>query len=162
MVDIIYAKTSLIGSFYDALKEVASERVYLEMIEPPPLEDVFNFQAGLISKSGPVYYAVTKDRVVGWCDIFPMNNPRQSHRGGLGMGIISSHRSQGIGGQLLEKTLSHAKVFGLEKVELQVYTTNNNAIKLYKKFGFIQEGLTKNYRKLDGVYFDSIAMAKFL
>lgn len=162
MVEVIYARADLIASFYDSLKAVARERIYLEMVEPPPLEEVFGFQAGLIGKNGPVYYAVANNRVVGWCDIFPMNNPRQSHRGGLGMGLIASHRGQGLGSQLLEKTLAHAKSFGLEKVELDVYSTNTVAIALYKKFGFTEEGFTKHYRKLDGKYFDSISMAKFL
>ena len=46
---------------------------------------------------GPVYYAVEGEKVVGWCDVFPINNPRQSHRGGLGMGILPGYRGKGIG-----------------------------------------------------------------
>jgi putative acetyltransferase len=58
--------------------------------------------------------------------------------------------------------LEHSKKFGLEKVELQVYTSNLPAIALYKKQGFEQEGIIKNFRKLDGQYFDCLAMGKFL
>jgi len=163
MIQIIPARLELIPSFYDALKEVAAERVYLEMLEPPPLEKVIEFQSGLIEKNGPVSYAVTpENKVVGWCDIFPSSNPRMIHRGGLGMGICKDFRGQGLGRRLMEATLKQAKQFGLEKVELSVYTTNANAIALYEKMGFTQEGLTKKYRKLDGVYFDSVQMALFL
>ena len=78
------------------------------------------------------------------------------------MGLLPEYRGKGIGSQLLKAVLDHSKRFGLEKVELQVYTTNSSAIALYKKFGFEQEGIIKKYRKLDGEYFDCLAMGKFL
>lgn len=162
MIKINYADEKYFSSFHEALSIVAKERIYLEMTEAPPLEKVAGFQLGLIAKKGPVYYAINDTKVVGWCDVFPQENPRQSHRGSLGMGILPDFRGQGIGTKLLEKVLAHAKDFGLEKVELHVYTTNNSGIALYKKMGFEQEGLIKKYRKLDGQYFDSLAMGKFL
>lgn len=160
--EIIYPEEKYFKSFHEALSLVAAERVYIEMIEAPPLEKVIGFQKELIAKNGPVYYAICDNRVVGWCDIFPMGNPRLSHRGGLGMGLLSEFRGQGLGSKLLTFVLAHAKKFGLEKVELQVYTSNTVAMALYKKFGFEQEGLIKKYRKLDGQYFDCLSMAKFL
>lgn len=161
MVQIVYANEKYFKSFHEALTSVAKERVYIEMLEPPRLEDVSVFQMGLIQKKGPVFYAVNeKDQVVGWADIFPEDNPRQSHRGSLGMGIIAEYRGQGVGTLLLQAALKQAKQFGLEKVELNVYTSNTNAIKLYRKLGFVEEGLIKKYRKLDGTYFDCMIMAK--
>ena len=161
MVQIVYANEKYFKSFHEALVSVAKERVYIEMLEPPRLQDVAAFQAGLIQKKGPTFYAVNEnDQVVGWADIFPEDNPRQSHRGSLGMGIVSDYRGQGIGTRLLEAVLKQAKEFGLEKVELNVYTSNTYAIGLYKKLGFVEEGLIKKYRKLDGSYFDCMIMAK--
>jgi ribosomal protein S18 acetylase RimI-like enzyme len=162
MVEVVYGRIDLIPSYYECLKQVASERTYIEMLEPPPLETVTGFQTGLIQKEGPLYYAVLDKKVVGWCDIFPAENPRQKHRGSLGMGLLADFRGKGFGSLLLAKTLEKAKAFGLEKVELNVYTTNTNAIALYKKHGFFEEGLIKHYRKLDGKYFDSLSMGKFL
>jgi ribosomal protein S18 acetylase RimI-like enzyme len=159
---ILYAEEKWIPSYREALDLVAREKIYIEMIEAPPLEKVREFQMGLISKNGPVYYAVQDQQVVGWCDVFPKDNPRQKHRGGLGMGILPSFRGQGLGSQLMDAVLRHSKLFGLEKIELQVYTTNTPAISLYKKFGFVEEGLTRSYRKVDGVTFDALSMAKFL
>lgn len=160
--EIIYANANHFKSFHEALTVVARERVYIEMIEPPPLEKVMEFQSALIAKNGPAYYAVDNGRVVGWCDIFPEENPRQNHRGSLGMGLLHEYRGQGLGSKLLNAVLAHSKIFGLEKVELHVYTSNTAAIRLYDKFGFEREGLIRKYRKLDGVYFDCLAMGKFL
>ena len=160
--EVRYAESALIPSFHEALSAVARERVYLEMIEPPPLERVTRFQTELIDKGGPVYYAVSEGKVVGWADVFPENNPRMNHRGGLGMGLIPEFRGQGLGSRLLQAVLAHSKKFGLEKVELHVYTSNLPAIALYRNHGFEQEGLLRKYRKLDGQYFDCLAMGKFL
>ena len=160
--EIVYANEKYFKSFYVALPAVAKERIYIEMIEPPPFEKVVSFQSSLISKNGPIYYAIENESVVGWCDVFPEENPRQNHRGGLGMGLLPSYRGKGLGSKLLESVLNQAKQFGLEKVELNVYTTNKPAIALYKKFGFEQEGLIRKYRKLDRTYFDCLAMGKFL
>lgn len=160
--EIIYPSEKYFKSFHQALSFVANERVYIEMIEAPPLESVSSFQNSLITKNSPVYYAVNNENVVGWCDVCPLQNPRQSHRGYLGMGLIPEFRGQGLGSKLLSSVLDHAKKSGLEKVELHVYTSNLPAIALYKKFGFEQEGLIKKYRKLDGQYFDSLAMGKML
>lgn len=161
-VEIKYAEEKYIESFYEALSFVASEKIYIEMVEPPPLNKVREFQQGLISQGGPVFYAIDNQKVVGWCDAFPMSNPRQKHRAGLGMGLLPAYRGKGIGSLLLESVIKKAKEFGLEKVELHVYTDNDPAIALYKKYGFEEEGVIKKYRKLDGKYFDCLSMAKFL
>ncbi len=160
--EIIYPSEKHLKSFHEALSVVAKERVYIEMIEAPPFERVSSFQLEHILQNGPVYYAINEDRVVGWCDVFPKKNPRLSHRGDLGMGLLPEFRGQGIGSGLLSAVLQHSKEFGLEKVELHVYTSNTPAISLYKKFEFEQEGLIKKFRKLDGQYFDCLVMGRFL
>ncbi len=159
---IIYPSEKYLSSFHAGLSLVAQEKIYIEMIEAPPFEKVAAFQRELLESNGPVYYAIDGDRVVGWCDIFPLKNERQKHRGTLGMGLLPDYRGKGLGAKLLSATLDHAQKIGLEKVELHVYTSNVSAIALYKKFGFQQEGVIKKYRKLDGVDFDCVAMALFL
>jgi ribosomal protein S18 acetylase RimI-like enzyme len=162
MINIVYANEKYFKSFYEALSVVAKERIYIEMLEPPRFEDVSSYQMGIIQKKGPSYYALDADKVIGWADIFPKENPRMKHRGSLGMGILPSYRGKGIGQQLLAAALEKAREFGFERVELNVYTSNHNAIKLYKKMGFTEEGLIKRYRKLDSQYFDCLFMAKEL
>lgn len=78
------------------------------------------------------------------------------------MGLLPEFRGKGLGGRLLEAVCKHSREVGLEKIELYVYTTNQAAVALYKKWGFEEEGLIKKYRKLEGEYFDVYAMGKFL
>lgn len=161
-MEIVYPSEPLFKSFHEALDSVAREQIYIEMIEAKPFDETAAFQATLITNHWPVYYAVSDGRVVGWADIILGSNPRIAHRGFLGMGLVKNFRGKGLGTQLLQKTLAHAKNIGLEKVELAVYTDNLPAIKLYKKCGFEEIGLIKHYRKLNGKYFDCIEMELFL
>lgn len=162
VAQVIYAKEELIPSFHEALDQVARERIYIEMVEVFPLEKVKVFQKSLIAKKDPVYYAVENNRVVGWIDIHTTENPRLKHRASMGMGLLKEYRGQGLGSKLLKAALDHAKKNGLEKVELHVYTNNQAAIALYKKFGFEEEGVIRKYRKLDGQTFDAMMMGVFL
>lgn len=161
-MEIIYPAEQYLKSFHEALDAVAREQIYIEMIEAKPFDETAAFQRKLITNNWPVYYAVENENVVGWVDIMPAANPRLSHRGFLGMGLIKNYRGQGLGTQLITRALKHAKEIGLEKVELSVYTENTAAIKLYKKIGFKEIGVVKHYRKLNGKYFDCVEMEIFL
>jgi len=43
--------------------------------------------------------------------------------------------------------IAKAKAIGIERVELMVYETNLNAIRLYESMGFAREGLKIRYAK---------------
>ena len=46
------------------------------------------------------------------------------------------------------------------RIELTVVTDNERAIALYRKFGFVQEGIFRAYGLRDGRYQDVLAMAR--
>ncbi len=161
-MDINYAKEEYFKSFHQALDQVAREQIYIEMIEARPFQEIAEFQKKLITNNWPVYYAINNGEVIGWADISLPSNPRLSHRGFLGMGLLRQFRGKGLGTNLLNRALDHAKNIGIEKVELTVYTNNMAAIGLYKKCSFTEVGVIKHYRKLNGQYFDCLEMEKFL
>lgn len=166
-LQIIYAQSQLIPSFYKALDRVAREEVFIEKVEAPPFSDVESFQKKLIAQQWPNYYAVkqvtsNEQEVVGWADITRPQNERLAHRGFLGMGLVAEARGQGLGTQLLQAALSHAQNMAIEKVELSVYSSNLPAIALYQKCGFREMGRIRHYRKYKNRYFDSVEMELFL
>lgn len=111
----------------------------------------------------PHVLALEGETVVGWCDIVPGKAANGfGHIGRLGMGVRREWRRRGIGRQLLEACLRQASQAGLEKVELEVYTDNQAAIRLYKELGFLEEGLRRRARRLDGRYQDIELMALWL
>jgi len=162
MPEIIYAREDLVPSLHGALDQVAREEIYIERLEAPPLEEVLAFQKKLIAQNWPNFYVLQGSDVVGWADITLPTNPRLAHRGFLGMGLLSAFRGQGLGRQVLQAAMQHARRLGVEKIELSVYTTNTAAIQLYRKCGFSEIGVIQHYRKLNGVYFDCLEMECFL
>ena len=112
-----------------------------------------------IEKDIPHFVAVTDERVIGWCDIYPVTMETFEHSAELGMGVHKDYRGQGLGRKLMEKTLEKAKAQGFERIELEVYPTNTVAIYLYEKMGFEVEGRKRKARKLDGEYQDKLMMA---
>ena len=161
-VDIVYMRKDLIGAWRAACEQVAAERVYLGMVTLPPFDPERAFPNRLIANDWPMYCALDDGQLVGWIDIVPRDQPEFSHRGTLGMGLIGSHRGQGLGGHLLDAALAHAPRSGLSKVELTVFTSNLAAIALYRKYGFEDAGTWHDHRRLDGVTYDALLMERFL
>ena len=89
---------------------------------------------------------------------------RIAHRGTLGIAVVNEWRGQGIGTALMENLLAWATANPLiEKVCLEVFTTNSNAIRLYRKLGFVEEGLRlKDIKIGPGRYVDTLAMGRFV
>jgi RimJ/RimL family protein N-acetyltransferase len=81
----------------------------------------------------------------------------------LGMSVIDGFRGIGVGRALMNYALEWAKAQKeIEKISLSVFSTNQRAIKLYKKFGFRVEGALKKQFILKGKYADEIVMGLFL
>ena len=57
----------------------------------------------------------------------------------------SSARGRGIGEQMLLKLLEEGTAMGVEAFTLEVRKSNNAAIHLYEKLGFVTEGVRKNF-----------------
>ena len=148
-------------AYRETLDTVARERRYLHMLEAPPLERLMEFVRKGLEKNNIHLVAAVGLAIAGWCDITRGING-EVHVGHLGMGVHPDFRGQGIGQKLMESALAQARTLGLEKIELQVFTANVPAMKLYKKLGFIEEGLRKRSRCVNGVYDDIMLLALFL
>lgn len=72
--------------------------------------------------------------------------------------VKKSFRNKGIGSFLLDNLISFAKNLHLNIITLEVSENNPIAISLYKKFGFEELGIRKNY--YDGI--DGFVMSKKL
>jgi ribosomal protein S18 acetylase RimI-like enzyme len=154
--------TEFAESYCKAVDLVARERNYLGSTTGFPLEKTIEFVKFIVSQNLSQYFAIEDGEVVGWCDIIPKGYEGLTHVGVLGMGVLKAYRGKGLGTQLLEKSIEHAKQNGIEKVELDVYELNTGAIALYEKMGFTLEGKRVNGRKLDGNYDNIVLMGKFI
>jgi RimJ/RimL family protein N-acetyltransferase len=157
--EIVAATIDRAEAFWRALDLVARERQYLLFTEAPPLEKTRGFVSDLIKKGSSQFFAVSGSDVVGWCDIIRGERIGMTHSGHLGIGVVPSHRSQGIGRRLLQETIHDSFSKGLERVELEVFASNHRAIQVYLQFGFIEEGRKRKARFIDGKYDDFIMMS---
>jgi len=137
MVEITPITSADIVSFHRTLDLVARERRYLSFSEAPPLESTRAFVLDMIAHGYPQLVARVDGEVVGWCDVTPKSGPIDARIGILGMGLLPQYRHQGIGSQLMVRALADARAFGFFRVELTVYRSNANAIRLYEKAGFV-------------------------
>lgn len=55
----------------------------------------------------------------------------------LGICILDAYQGKGLGNKMMKYIFEHEKITGLNDIYLTVDSTNENAIKLYKKFNFI-------------------------
>jgi RimJ/RimL family protein N-acetyltransferase len=87
------------------------------------------------------------------------NLKKMKHVRVLAMLIIDGYREKGVGSALMDYAISWAKKNKeIEKISLSVFSTNERAINLYKKFGFEVEGILRKQFILKGKYVDDIEM----
>lgn len=85
------------------------------------------------------------------------------HRASFGISIKERFWNNGIGNILVKEIIEEARKMGYEQIELGVFSDNERALALYKKYGFEIWGYTKKGFKIeDGTYRDEIIMGKVL
>lgn len=108
--------------------------------------------------------AVHEGKIAGFIELMNGKLRRTRHAGMLSIFIAKEYRGDGIGSMLMEELVRWAEKDQLiEKLTLAVFSVNERAIALYKKFGFETEGVCSRDMKLgDGTYIDSILMYRFV
>ena len=88
-------------------------------------------------------------------------SPRRRHVGYVGMAVHDKWHARGIGTALMSAIIELADNWlNLARLELNVWTDNEPALRLYKKFGFEIEGTQRKFAFRDGAYVDAYAMAR--
>lgn len=105
--------------------------------------------------------ACVENEVIGNLSLHTLPNPRRRHVGWIGMAVRDDWQGKGAGTALMQAAVDLAdKWMNLLRLELQVYTDNEPAIRLYKKFGFVIEGTQVRSGFREGEYVDLYAMAR--
>lgn len=104
-----------------------------------------------------------KKKIVGSLTLSALGARKMSHVRSLSMAVIDGYREIGVGRALVEYAIDWArKSKGVEKISLSVFSSNERAIELYKKFGFQIEGVLTRQFLLDGKYVDEVQMGRLM
>jgi len=105
------------------------------------------------------FVAVAGGDVVGSIHV----QPNRHRFGDVGMAIVREWRSRGVGSALMEAAIAWARGHGLHKLCLGVFPHNAAGIALYRKYGFVDEGLrVKQIRRQSGELWDVLEMGLLL
>jgi RimJ/RimL family protein N-acetyltransferase len=129
-------------------RSVSDERRYLRTIQGYPDAAVFVAEDG--------------GRIVGRLSLSRDPHPASRHVADLGLMVAESHRRQGVGTMLLERSVVWARESGVRKLELHVFPWNEPALGLYESFGFEREGFRKRHYERGGELVDAVLMAYFV
>lgn len=117
-----------------------------------------------LTKSGEgdhILVAVIDGEVIGVIGLHTSSRPRVNHKGEIGMMVRDDWQGKGVGVAMMRAVIDLAeKWLNLARIELTVFTDNEPAIALYRKFGFEIEGTLRKYAFRDGEFVDAYVMAR--
>jgi RimJ/RimL family protein N-acetyltransferase len=148
----------LINSLVDEGAEIGKN-------EKATREEEINWLASVIARveKGETSFLVAdvKGKIIASSDV----NPRtgyESHVGGIGIVIRHGYRDVGIGTEIMRTQVDLARKMGLKVLTLTAFASNERAIHVYEKVGFVQTGRIPRKHFKDGKYIDEVIMTNLL
>lgn len=89
-----------------------------------------------------VYLVVEEEKVIGY-SIGIMRFENLGHI--ISIAIDKAYRGRGLGKKLLKETIEGLMETGAKKIRIEVRESNDVAINLYKKFGFMEKERIRGY-----------------
>ncbi|KAB0303584.1 GNAT family N-acetyltransferase [Vibrio fortis] len=128
---------------------------------PHPSLDLWEKRLTHVPEHVYSYVALYQGEVIGNLGLEVCVNPRRRHVASLGMGVKDNFAGKGVGSALLQTAVDLCDNWiNIKRLELTVYTDNEQAINLYKKFGFQIEGESAAFAFRDGEYVAAYHMAR--
>lgn len=107
--------------------------------------------------------AYLEDELVSVSKLSSSERERIAHISNFAISVKKEFWNQGIGTAVIDYLADYAKETGVIKtINLMVNVNNEPGIKLYKKMGFEEVGIFKDYFFINGEYIDSIIMNRYL
>jgi RimJ/RimL family protein N-acetyltransferase len=128
-----------------------------------PLEQIAARLARGAGRENVMFGAFDEDggELVGLAGLGRQTGRKTRHRAGVwGMYVAPEARGRGVGRELMEALIAHARTLdGVERLTLGVEAGNEAARALYHSLGFVTYGTEPQAYKLDGEYWDSELMS---
>lgn len=124
------------------------------------IEQEEDFIENTLNKENALFIiAEINGNIVGNLNFSGGPRQRTAHVGEFGVSVIKQNWGNGIGEQLVTYLINWGKASEIiRKIDLRVRVDNTRAIYLYKKLGFLEEGLLKRDFLINGEFYDSLLM----
>jgi hypothetical protein len=119
-----------------------------------PDDKAINDQLCLIALNG--------DDVIGCLTFSRYSKPEYRHAGKFGMSVHPDYWKNGIGGLFLAEMEKWSRNHDFLKIQLEVWSNNIDAIRLYEKNGYSNEGCRKGSIIRDSNIHDLLLMGKWI
>jgi len=98
---------------------------------------------------------------IGTVDIFDCDF--KNKRAGLGILLAEPEkRGKGFASEVMEIVLPYCfQTLSMHQVYCSILTDNEESVRLFKKFGFKEVGIKKDWTYYDGKFYDEVLMQKF-
>ena len=130
-INIINFQDNFEKDFYDLNIEWLE---YLFQVEEYDYEVLSNSKKYIINKGGKIFFAESAGNIIGTVALMPTKNKLVFEL--TKMAVKPDYRNRGIGRKLLKKCIDYSKSNSYSSIILYSNKKLNNAIHLYRKFGF--------------------------
>ena len=107
---------------------------YFFQVEEYDYEVLSNSKKYIINKGGKIFFAESAGNIIGTVALMPTKNKLVFEL--TKMAVKPDYRNKGIGKKLLKKCIDYSKSNSYSSIILYSNKKLNNAIHLYRKFGF--------------------------
>ena len=130
-INIINFQDNFEKDFYDLNIEWLE---YFFQVEEFDYEVLSNSKKYIINKGGKIFFAESAGNIIGTVALMPTKNKLVFEL--TKMAVKPDYRNKGIGKKLLKKCIDYSKSNSYSSIILYSNKKLNNAIHLYRKFGF--------------------------
>jgi putative acetyltransferase len=149
---------------HDGIRRVfTDENAYSGTLQlPMPTRELWRKRLAETAEGHYVFVACAGEEIVGNAGLHPVAlSPRRAHALAIGLAVAAAWQGRGVGKALVGTLVDFAdRWLPVTRLELTVFTDNERAIALYRRFGFEVEGTHREYALRDGRYADVLAMAR--
>ena len=138
-IEIVNYNSDYDRNFYELNSEWLKTYFYVEPFDEEVLSKPEEY---IIDKGGYIFFARINEEIVGTVALMPLDEPKLFEL--TKMAVSPKHRGKKIGQQLLQHCIDYAKSMGLPKLILYSNTKLENAIYIYRKYGFIEIPVEKD------------------
>ena len=146
IVKIVSYKEVYAKYFYNLNKEWLQAYFYVE-----PYDEVIlsNPKTHIIDKGGYVFFAKMNETIVGTVALMPIGESDAFEL--TKMAVAPEYRGHKVGQQMMQYIIDYAKSIGVQKLILYTSRILENAIYIYKKYGFVEIPVEDNchYERCD-------------